>query len=67
MKGVGCGGGGTLDILKPGESRTEEADLSKEFNIKKPGPYKLRTQKLDTDNKAVVKSEALTITFTAAP
>ncbi|HWB86848.1 MAG TPA: hypothetical protein VG675_22070 [Bryobacteraceae bacterium] len=65
-RGIGCGGHGQLAILKPGESRTEEADLSKEFDIKKPGTYTLRAQKLDNENKAVVKSGAVSVTFTAA-
>jgi hypothetical protein len=64
--GVGCGGGGTEGVLKPGKSLIEEADLSKEFAIKKPGKYTVRAQRLDEESKAVVKSEAVTVTFTAA-
>ena len=65
-QGIACGGSGTLEVLKPGESRVEETDLSKEFDIKKPGRYTVRAQKLDQESKAVVKSEAVTVTFTAA-
>jgi hypothetical protein len=64
-KGVGCFGRGTLDILKPGESRIEEADLSKEFDIKKPGKYTVRAQRLDKDSKAVVRSEAVALRVTS--
>jgi hypothetical protein len=65
-QGVACGGGGTVGVLKPGESLIEEADLSKEFDIKKPGRYTIRAQRLDKESKAVVRSEAVTVTFTAA-
>ena len=61
--GVGCGGGGTLGILKPGESRIEEADLSKEFDIKKPGMYTIHAQRFDRESKTVVKSKAITLKF----
>jgi hypothetical protein len=63
--GVGCGGGGTLEILKPGESRIEEADLSKEFDIKKPGRYTVLAQRLDRESKAFVRSDAVTVIFAA--
>lgn len=56
-----CGGGGTLGILKPGESLQEEADLNKEFGIRTPGRYTVRAQRFDEDNQALVKSEAITL------
>jgi hypothetical protein len=62
-QGFGCGGRGTLAVLKPGESRTEEADLTKEFDIKKPGRYTIRAQRLDKESKAVIKSDAVTVKF----
>ena len=64
-QGYGCGGSGTLGILKPGESLIEKADLAKEFDIKKPGRYTVRAQRLDQANEAVVKAEAVTVTLTA--
>lgn len=66
QQGVACGGGGTLGVLKPGESLIEEADLSKEFYIKKPGRYTIRAQRLDKESKAVVRSEAATVTLSVA-
>jgi hypothetical protein len=63
--GVSCGGGGTLGILKPGESLTEEADLNKEFEIKKPGKYTVRAQRVDQESKAVVMSAAVPVTLVA--
>ncbi len=65
-RGVGCGGRYLLDILKPGETLREEADLSKEFAIKRPGTYTVRAQKLDQESKTSVKSDAVTVTFSAA-
>jgi hypothetical protein len=59
-----CGGGGTRDDLKPGESLNEEADLTKEFDIKKPGSYTVRAQRMDEDNKLQVKSDLITLTLT---
>jgi hypothetical protein len=64
-RGVGCGGHGQLAVLKPGETLTEEADLSKEFDIKKPGRYTVRAERFDKESKAAVKSDAATVTFSA--
>jgi hypothetical protein len=57
-----CGGSGTRDDLKPGESLNEEADLSREFDIKKPVRYTVRAQRLDEDSKFQVKSDLVTLT-----
>ena len=56
-----CGGKGVLDGLKPGESRNEVVDLSKEFDIKKPGKYSVQAQRLDEISKTLVKSSVVTI------
>lgn len=62
-KGVGCGGGGTRGELKPGESKVEQADLNKDFDLKKPGKYTMRAQRLDDNSKTLVKSDVITITL----
>ncbi len=64
-QGVGCGGRSTIEILRPGESRIEETDLSKEFDIKKAGTYTVRAQRLDKESQGLVKSEAVTVTLVA--
>lgn len=56
-----CGGGGTLGILKPGESLDEEADINREFDIEKPGTYTVRATRFDKDNQALVKSDGITL------
>jgi hypothetical protein len=61
-QGVGCGGGGTLGVLKPGESLTEDADLSKEFELRSPGRYTVYAQRWDEDRKAQVKSDRISLT-----
>ncbi len=61
-----CFGRGAQGVLKPGDSLAEEVDINKEFEIKKPGRYTVQAQRLDKDGKAMVKSEAVTVTLTAA-
>ncbi len=58
-----CGGGGTLGDLRPGESLNEEVDLSREFDITKPGRYTVRAQQLDEASKLQVRSDPVTVTL----
>jgi hypothetical protein len=59
-----CGGSGTLGGLRPGESLHEEADLSKEFELTKPGKYTVHAERVDDQNKVLVKSDKITLTLT---
>lgn len=61
-----CFGKGVQGLLRPSESLTEEADLSKEFDIKKPGKYTVRAERFDKESKAMVRSEAATVILSAA-
>ncbi len=61
-----CFGKGVQGLLRPGESLTEEADLSKEFDIKQPGKYTIRAQRFDEKSKAMVKTEPLGVILSAA-
>lgn len=65
-QGFGCGGRSATEVLKPGESLTEEVDLSKEFDIKKPGKYTVRAERFDEKAKAMVKAEPVTLVISAA-
>jgi hypothetical protein len=51
-------------VLKPGESFREEADLSKEFVLTKPGAYTVELIKRDPDTGEMVRSNAITVTVT---
>ena len=56
-----CGGSGIQGGLKPGESISETVDLSKEFDIQKPGKYTVYAERFDKASKTLVKSSILTI------
>lgn len=61
-----CFGRGAQGVLKPGDSLAEEVDISKEFEIKKPGRYTIRAQRWDEESKSMVKAEPLTVIVSAA-
>jgi hypothetical protein len=48
--------------VKPGESMEEEAIVSKLYDLDKVGKYRIQTQHDDPDNKALVKSNTITVT-----
>jgi|SRR5580692_1777635 hypothetical protein len=50
--------------VKPGESMEEEAIVSKLYDLDKVGKYRIQTQHDDPDNKALVKSNTITVTVT---
>jgi hypothetical protein len=54
--------------MRPGEARkgTPE-DLSKEYDLSKPGRYTIQARRTDTYSECVVESNVLTITLVPAP
>jgi hypothetical protein len=49
--------------IKPGKSTVEDADLTEEFELHKPGKYTVQAERLDPYSKERVKSNAITITL----
>ena len=58
------GGVGFSEKIKPGEAIHEEADLSKEFDLSKPGKYTVQAERMDSTIREVVKSNVITFTVT---
>jgi hypothetical protein len=59
-----AGGNGFLHDCKPGETFTEQSDLSAEFELTKPGTYTVQASRYDSVSGQVVKSNTLTLTVT---
>ena len=54
-------GGGGFHGVRPGESFDLTIDLTKLY-VLKPGKYTVQVERLDDENKALVKSNAITVT-----
>jgi hypothetical protein len=54
--------GGNI-VLKPGEMTTDHLVLTDLFDLSQPGEYTVRVQRIFPPNRAVVTSQALTITI----
>jgi hypothetical protein len=55
-----------LSVLLPGRTLTEESDLSKEFDLSRPGKYTVQAtaRRTDPDTGLRVQSNTLTLTIT---
>jgi len=49
--------------IKPGKSTHEEADLTEEFDLGKPGKYKVQAEQHDPDTRVLVKSNIISVTL----
>ena len=50
--------------LQPGKTQTDEIDVSKEYDLSKPGRYTIQAQRWDDESHTNVKSNTITITLT---
>jgi hypothetical protein len=59
-------GGGVLTVftfaVKPGKTFSEDADLSKEFDLNKPGKYTVQADRFDPLGASLIKSDIITVT-----
>jgi hypothetical protein len=49
--------------IGPGKTSREDADLTEEFELSKPGKYTVQAERLDQYSKGPVKSNIITITL----
>jgi hypothetical protein len=66
LRPMGPGRHDTYSVLAPGKTFTEESDLSKEFDLGKPGTYTVQamTRSGDPDAAGPVESNGVTFTIT---
>ncbi len=55
---------GSSIVVKPGKDYTESFNISKQFDLTKPGQYSLQIEKKDPSSNTVVKSNILVLTIT---
>lgn len=62
-----CTGSQFSVFIHGGKSANASVNLSKIFDLSKPGKYTIETHQKDPENNAIVFSNTVTITITAAP
>jgi hypothetical protein len=53
-------------VYKPGQGHSESIILNRTYDLSQPGNYTIQLSKKDSATKTVVKSNAITVTITAA-
>jgi hypothetical protein len=55
-------GSGACVTVKPGETQTEGIEVSKLYDLSKPGKYTIQVERGDPESTVIVKSNAITVT-----
>src|ERR1700730_9323434 len=51
-------------MVRPGETKKSDVDITKLYNLSQPGKYSIRVQRIDDAIKMAVKSNTITLTVT---